>query len=266
MEAKNISVDSKKSDRSLEEVRAFWEETPCGEHFVDGTPLEEGSPEFFEAVTRERYRWEYHLQPFIRDFVNATNKGKILEVGCGMGIDLSQIAKGGCTTMGVDLTEKGIGLARKNFDRLGLKGEFRVENAEELSFGENQFDGVYSMGVLHHTPNTSRAIEEVRRVLKPGGWAYIMLYSRVSLNHFVHQVLQAPYEKTFKSKFKDAPVTRAYTKRELQALFGGFGLARFSKRYLFGAGYKPVSYLVPNFANDLLGRLMGWHWMIRAQK
>lgn len=52
----------------------------------------------------------------------------------------------------------------------------RVADAENLPFANNEFDIVYSWGVLHHTPNTERAFQEVYRVLKPGGYLKGMIY------------------------------------------------------------------------------------------
>lgn len=245
---------------SIDSVKEFWEQTPCGEHFVEG--LEEGSAQYFENITRERYRWEYHLPSFLDQVAQVG--GTVLEIGCGMGIDASELAKRGCQVTGLDLTSRGIELAKKNFARLGYRGRFLVGNAENLEFADSSFDAVYSCGVLHHTPNTEKAIAEVLRVLKPGGSAFIMLYSRYSLNRLVHEILSAPYEASKGNG--DAPVTRVYSKQELKILFRDFVNCRFRKRYLFGAGWRPVSDFIPNWVNDFIGRALGWHWLIVAQK
>ena len=245
----------------LDGIRRFWEKNVCGELYLDGE--EQGSHAYFDRVTRERYRWHYHLPPFLDEV--AAHSGKVLEVGCGMGIDASELARRGADVTAVDLTEAGIGLARKNFDRLGLGGEFKVSNAEDLDFPDDSFDALFSFGVLHHTPNTDQALSEVWRVLKPGGTAYIMLYSRHSLNRWVHQLLGRGFENSGEDR-DDAPVTRFYSRRELDELFRSFERCTFRKRYLFGAGYRPVAYFVPRFLNDALGRALGWHWLITARK
>src|ERR1035438_9694909 len=132
----------------IHQVREFWEKTPCGEHFVQGVP--EGSARYFETITRERFRWEYHLPKFLDEVALAGRK--VLEIGCGMGIDASELVRRGCDVTGIDLTERGITLARQNFARLGVMGDFRQGNAEALDFPDKSFDCVYSFGVLHHTP------------------------------------------------------------------------------------------------------------------
>lgn len=256
-----VTEVDRKTAATLASVKDFWERTPCGEIFTAGT--QEGDDSYFEDITRERYRWEYHLQPFLDEVARAGKK--VLEIGCGMGIDSSELAKRGCELTGIDLTERAIGLARRNFERLKLHGEFKTGNAEHLDFPDSHFDCVYSMGVLHHTPDTARAIAEVLRVLKPGGSAFIMLYSSISLNHLAHWILRAPYEYS-REAGKDAPVTRMYSRSELVALFRDFEACTFRKRYLFGAGWKPVSNWVPTRLNDWLGRVFGWHWMIVAKK
>ena len=91
-----------------------------------------------------------------------------------------------------------------------------------------------------------------------------MLYSRHSLNRWVHELLGRGYE--YSDSDSDAPVTRFFSKRKLRTLFDGFGTCSFRKRYLFTSAYGPVSYLLPRRVKDWLGRLLGWHWLITCEK
>jgi SAM-dependent methyltransferase len=163
-----------------ERVREFWQEHPCGTKFSDAAM---GSREFFERVEEHRYQKEWHI-PSAANFA-ATSGLKVLEIGCGLGTDGAQFAQAGADYTGIDLTEAAIDLARRRFAMSGLKGDFRVSDAEKLDFADESFDLVYSHGVLHHTPDIEAAIGEVYRVLKPGGRAVIMLYHRGSYNYRV---------------------------------------------------------------------------------
>jgi SAM-dependent methyltransferase len=166
-------------DNDLKErVRAFWQAHPCGTKFSDAAL---GTPEFFERVEAHRYTKEWHI-PGAADFAGARGL-RVLEIGCGLGTDGAQFAKAGADYTGIDLTEAAIELARTRFEVSGLTGEFRVADAENLDFGSDSFDLVYSHGVLHHTPDTARAVLEIHRVLKPGGRAIVMLYHRGSYNY-----------------------------------------------------------------------------------
>jgi ubiquinone/menaquinone biosynthesis C-methylase UbiE len=161
-----------------ERVRAFWQAHPCGTRFSDAAV---GTREFFELVEAHRYAKEWHI-PQAANFAGAHGL-KALEIGCGMGTDGAQFADAGADYTGVDLTDAAIDLAKKRFELSGLKGEFRVADAENLDFADESFDLVYAHGVLHHTPDIQSAINEIYRVLKPGGRAMVMLYHRGSYNY-----------------------------------------------------------------------------------
>jgi SAM-dependent methyltransferase len=111
---------------------------------------------------------------------------RVLEIGCGLGTDGAQFAKAGADYTGVDLTEAAVELARRRFELFNLPGTFRTADAENLDFDDASFDLVYSHGVLHHTPDTVRAVREIHRVLRPQGRAVVMLYHRDSYNYYVN--------------------------------------------------------------------------------
>jgi len=164
-----------------ERVRAFWQAHPCGTKFADASP---GSRRFYELVEEHRYQKEWHI-PAAADFSNARGK-KVLEIGCGLGTDGAQFALAGADYTGIDLTDAAVDLARRRFDLFNLPGAFRMADAENLDFPDESFDVVYSHGVLHHTPDTVRAVQEVHRVLRPGGRAVVMLYHRDSYNYRIN--------------------------------------------------------------------------------
>ncbi|HKS26422.1 MAG TPA: class I SAM-dependent methyltransferase [Pyrinomonadaceae bacterium] len=164
-----------------ERVRAFWQANPCGVKFADAEP---GTRLFYERVEEHRYRTEWHI-PEAAGFAGSGGL-KVLEIGCGLGTDGAQFSKAGADYTGVDLTEAAVELARRRFELFDLKGRFETADAESLQFADASFDVVYSHGVLHHTPDTRRAVREIHRVLRPGGRAVVMLYHRDSYNYRVN--------------------------------------------------------------------------------
>ena len=146
----------------LENVQQFWNTEACGTHFIEEAA---NKKEFYDQYAHFRYRTAWHI-PELIPFAEANGK-KVLEIGCGNGVDAVQFARHGALYTGVDLTEAAINATREHFSLRGLAGQFQIENAENLSFQDNSFDMVYSYGVLHHTPTPETAFEEVRRVLKP---------------------------------------------------------------------------------------------------
>lgn len=162
-------------------VRDFWQVNPCGTKFASA---EVGTREFFDEVERHRYETEWHI-PEVVGFERWRGQ-RVLEVGCGLGTDAVNFARAGAVYTGVDLTEASIALVRRRFEIEGLPAELRVADAEALPFDDESFDMAYSHGVLHHTPDTRRSIDELHRVLRPGGTAMVMLYHKSSYNYYVN--------------------------------------------------------------------------------
>jgi len=154
----------------------FWNARPCGSWLATE---KWGTPEFFEETEAIRYSRE----PFIKDFARfEESKGKrVLEVGCGMGTDLSMFAKNGAETWGVDYTLAGASLAGKRLAYHGFEPRTMRADAEFLPFRDGTFDLVYSWGVIHVTPDTEKAARELVRVVRPGGKVVAMIYNRRSL-------------------------------------------------------------------------------------
>jgi ubiquinone/menaquinone biosynthesis C-methylase UbiE len=130
---------------------------------------------------------------------------------------------------GIDLTERAVEHTRNRLDIFGLKSDIRVADAESLPFPNETFDLVYSWGVLHHTPNTERAINEAWRVLREGGVARIMIYHKYS---FVGYMLWLRYAllagkpwhslNYIYSHHLESPGTKAYAVDEARELFRQF--------------------------------------------
>jgi len=149
----------------LSTVHTFWNTAACGAHFVEDAASEE---EYFARYSAFRYRKEWHI-PRLVPFASARGK-KVLEIGCGNGADGAMFASHGADYTGVDLTEAAVDATRRHLATRHLPGTAHIDNAEQLSFPDASFDIVYSWGVLHHTPDIDRAVREVHRVLRPGGW------------------------------------------------------------------------------------------------
>ena len=177
-------------------IRAWWAAAPMtyGEHHgqasyqrTDGTTetVTIGSQRFFELADEVFYRWNTALHapsaPFARIFDYQRYRGKrVLEIGCGMGCMAMNWARNGALVTAVDLNPVAVEQTARRFAVMGLSGDIREADAESLPFAHDEFDYVYSWGVLHHTPGIRRALAEVHRVLKPDGRLGLMLYHRHS--------------------------------------------------------------------------------------
>jgi len=102
-------------------------------------------------------------------------KGKlVLDVGCGMGRFAEVATRWGARVIGIDLSAAAQVAARNLGDR-----EFVALQADvfALPFAPETFDYIYSIGVLHHTPDCEAAVKALPKFLKPGGYLAVWLYS-----------------------------------------------------------------------------------------
>jgi hypothetical protein len=96
--------------------------------------------------------------------------------------------------------------------------------------------------MTHQSPDTYKAIQEIRRSLKGGSLTLIMIYTRRSLNYFVHKVLNCAFD----GRRKDpCPVEHTYTKPEITDMFKGCSSCKISVEALFGTGYGTVNMITP---------------------
>src|SRR5260370_35149995 len=102
-------------------AREQWSEDPCGA--VYGREHEFGTREFFDAVERHRYTDYAPWMPEVMGFADFAD-ARLLEVGCGMGTDLLQFARGGAKVTGVDLTPRSIQSSRHHLKAYGQRGDF----------------------------------------------------------------------------------------------------------------------------------------------
>ena len=156
----------------------FWSGVQPGFRFTRCAP---GTPKFFRDVEQHRYALEPHIPEIAR--FDEWRGADVLEVGCGIGTDASRFARAGARYTGVDQTDRALELARQRFALDGLDGTFVRADATALPFPDFSFDLVYSHGVIHHIPDTQAAVDEIHRVLRPGGVALVMVYHRDSLNY-----------------------------------------------------------------------------------
>ncbi|MBI5248141.1 MAG: methyltransferase domain-containing protein [Desulfomonile tiedjei] len=220
-----------------EQARLQWNTTPCGR--VEG---DDHTLEYFLDIERERYAqqtWMHGIVPF------GEYCGKnVLEVGCGHGTDLAQFGGHGAECFAIDITERHLELTRRNFALRGLRVDARECDATAICFANSTFDCVYSFGVVHHIPEPAQVLDEVHRVLKPGGAFFIGVYNKWSIFHVFSKLLAQGILRRdlFRIGYKGLlatiecgadgvnikPYVKLYSTRELLAMLGraGFSVVR----------------------------------------
>jgi ubiquinone/menaquinone biosynthesis C-methylase UbiE len=264
--------------KSIEATRIFWNSNPC-----DGQP---------DIVQRMHYR--YQKEPWLVKILGAvaSRDGDLLEVGCGQGTDgifLCSLKRKGSYT-GIDISDKSIDRAREAAgqfaDKLAIVPVYKTGNAECLEFPDASFDTVYSCGVLHHSPETLKTIEEVCRVLKKGGRGYIYLYRTASPKVFLAHMLRIFSRVVDSITFQDrliwnvikrngsndrfgtmilecfgVPIIRSYTKSQIRKMFSIFQDLEIGVSGI-GIPGTDINKMLENYSNRFLGTM----WQIICKK
>jgi SAM-dependent methyltransferase len=247
------------------EVREYWDRHI---HDLEITRHPVGSRGFFDDLDRYHFDKLHHLLDLV-DFDGYRGR-RVLEVGCGAGVDLARFARGGANVTGADLAPSAIELTRSNFEQLGLHGDFHVVDGERMPFPDSSFELVYAHGVVQYTADPQRLVDECWRVLEPGGLAIFQVYNRISWLNALSTVMNVPLE------HEDAPVLRRYTIGEFRRLLSRFSDVkivpeRFPVKSRLHGGWKGALYngmfvSAFNALPRLLVRRFGWHLLAFCKK
>lgn len=261
----------------LESGRSFWNANPC-----------DGQTDVFS-----RMRFRYDKEPWLPPVLDQIAKhSSVLEVGCGQGTDAlycCQQMRAGARYIALDWSDCSVQSARKGASELGerlkIRSEFLVGNAESLEYTDGSFDCVVSLGALHHTPRTEKAVDELYRVLRPGGTAYVTLYRRNApkvltarairvvarcVDRFAGQdgylcsLCRLPGPRRFLGTMLleclGVPILRSFTSSQVRRMFSRFNSARISAT---GMG-------IPSFGiargSHSGAHILGTQWLIVAVK
>jgi SAM-dependent methyltransferase len=243
---------------TIDDVRQYWERHI---HDFDVTTHAPGSRGFFEDLDAYHFEKLHHL-PRLIDFDRYKGR-RVLDVGCGAGVDLARFAKAGAVAVGVDLAASAIDLARQNFKLQNLSGDFHVADGEQLPFPDASFDLVFAHGVVQYTAHPRRLVDECHRVLAPGGEAIFQVYNRLSWLNALSKLMKVGLE------HDDAPVLLKFSIGEFRRLLGGFREVRivperFPVRSRLHGGWKGAIYNgmfvgTFNLLPRPLVRRFGWH-------
>lgn len=247
--------------------KEYWDRHPIGVECFD-EPV--GSPEFYEKYLAYYddfydYKWETFQYEKYRD-------RKVLEIGCGLGIDSVKFAKAGAALTCVDLSNVSVRCTQDLLRQLGLEAAVLQGDAQSLAFPDESFDVVYAYGILMHVEDEARAVREIHRVLRPGGEALIVLYHRRSWYWLLVRLTGTQVE----SEQGDPPIARTHTLKQARRMFARFPsvdirLERFPKRtrrrhgvraFLFNRVLVPFTEALPR----AVVRPFGWHMVIKATR
>ena len=184
-----------KENNLKEKIIEYWNQQPCFSRRSEHDPI---TDEYFEHTEKIR-KMVYDPYGLEEKFINSENRKdqRVLEIGCGIGMDAANyFVKRQADYTGIDISKNSIEIAKKRLARISKKEHVFVGDAADQNFLSqfNQFDLVYSLGVLHHCPDLEKIIENVDKILNDNGEFLFMVYAKDSYKHALVKEGLSQYE------------------------------------------------------------------------
>lgn len=204
---------------SQNKLKKFW---ICSDMYFkkrqpEPTTMEKEEQEAFQKLSTDNYkRW---FVPLVDDIVEKTDIKKdavVLDVGCGPGFLEKAFHERGhkFSIVGIDISKDAIKLAKQN-SKNNRKVTFKQGSVYKIPLSEKSVDGVVCKDTFHHFDNPKKALKEMLRVLKDGGFLYIQDLRRDTPHYLLKRVI--PPESIIQ-KLQYYSVRASYTKKELEKI------------------------------------------------
>jgi ubiquinone/menaquinone biosynthesis C-methylase UbiE len=220
--------------------RNWWEATPMRYDWRDEITSPPGSKSYFKEVDRRFLSSAAKYMPWkslpfeaVIPFERLGDKD-VLEIGVGQGTHAQLLAPRCKSFTGIDLTSYAAGMTLQRLKLLNLPGKILQMDAEAMDFADNNFDFIWSWGVIHHSADTHRVLQEMHRVLRPGGRCAVMVYYKSWWSFYLCGILRGMFQRQFRKRgtlhsvvqaATDGAIARHYKKRDWERICDGlFGI------------------------------------------
>jgi ubiquinone/menaquinone biosynthesis C-methylase UbiE len=214
----------------------WWESTPMRYDWRDEITAAPGTETYFAEIDRRflcsarKYMpWRYLPFEELIPFGHLGEKD-VLEIGVGQGTHAQLLAPHCKSFTGIDLTPHAAKMTSRRLSLFKLPGKILQMDAEDMNFVDNSFDFVWSWGVIHHSADTRRVLQEIHRILRPAGKCIVMVYYKSWWHFYVCGFLRGVLQRQFKKhgslhqvaqSATDGAIARYYTQKEWRNLCGG---------------------------------------------
>jgi tRNA (uracil-5-)-methyltransferase TRM9 len=137
--------------------------------------------EIFDQIAPSWYNFRHWsiFQVELEALARRWQKGRLLNVGCAHGSDFLPF-KDGFELYGVDFSTEMLKFAEKYAQKFGFAVELKLADIRQLPYADDSFDWAIAVATYHHLGGGEHkeALKELKRVLKPGGEAFITVWNK----------------------------------------------------------------------------------------
>lgn len=224
-------MTSKKNKKNKD----FWTYNPMT--YVDfQKPLKKRLPlnkKHFDNINKKLIKSNPDFLPIINKLKNDIRKKTILDLGCGFGTSSIILSKYAKKIYSIDLTYPAIKNAKKNIKFNNIRNvSLKQMDAENLNFKNNFFDFVFSWGVIHHSHNPNKILNNIKKKLKKNGSCFLMVYNFYSFRHIFFSLYYLYFKGyifkgynfiTICKKFTDGYYNKHYKSSEMKKVLSDIG-------------------------------------------
>lgn len=226
-----------------------------------GAATEPYTLQWFLNIENQRHGRQGRWIPRLLEFAKHSGE-TLLGLGNGLGTDWLQYARHGAAVIVCSSSVQQLALIRRNFELRGLSGRFVHAASISLPLETASVDVACVSGLLHEVEDPGPVIEEIYRVLKPGGKILAVTPARFDIDFWYR--LCFPWQTWLRGKrARTSDNVRPFTARGLRRIFSRFTEHRIHKRHLSRAEVPHVWRWVPR---SVLERLMGRVLVLKAFK
>ncbi len=202
---------SSKELTQRELIREYWNKKPFEYQLSTSPP---GTIDYFRDVESYYSKKYGYLKKYIK--YNSLSGKTGLDIGCGVGNDLVELANSGAIVTGVDVSDFAVEMSKKNLEVRNLNAEVLRGDGENLQYKDNSFDFIFAIATVSYTSNPQRMVQEIHRMLKEGSEAYLTVYNTNSWLNILFKALNK------KPPRKDAPAFNQFSENEFEGLLKPF--------------------------------------------
>lgn len=185
--------------------------------------------EVFDQIAPSWYNYRHWsiFQAELEALARRWQKGSLLNVGCAHGPDFLPF-KDGFKLYGVDFSAEMLKFAEKYAQKFGFDVELKLADVRRLPYPDDNFDWAIAVATYHHLGGGEHreALKELKRVLKPGGEAFITVWNRGQPRFwFKPKELKVPWKKKSRTLYRDYYLF-SYNELEKVAREAGFEVLR----------------------------------------
>ena len=177
-----MKIKNKTSSEIDNKNRSFWDEL-CGTALAKSIGVVDDSP----ASLKRFDDWYFDFYPYLfREIPFGALKGKrVLEIGLGYGSVGQRLAEAGANYVGLDIANGPVSMIKRRLNLINAESIAIQASILDCPLQSATFDAVVAIGSLHHSGDLQRALDQVYRILRKGGSAYIMLYNAYSYRRWM---------------------------------------------------------------------------------